>query len=473
LAGLFSILNTAQRGLTAQQKALETTGHNVANANTPGFSRQRTVLETTPALPVPSMNRPGGAGQVGTGVEVAEIVRVRDSFLDAQIQREAGALGEWQEQQKLLERIEVIFMEPSESGLNNLLTQFWNGWQELSKNAESSPVRTALKETAESLAEAFRHSAQQLDQLEDDLNSSLKGLVDEVNSLAEQISDLNNQIKVITLNGDNPNDLLDRRDLLLDELAKLTDFSAEKTDGTVDLKIGDQYLVDDALPGGYQTWSADSSTGEIKWSDGSPVNVESGTIKGIDEAQGIAQDYHQQIDILARSLINRINEQHQNGYDLNGNPGLEFFSGTEAADFALAVTDVSTIAAASFGGGAGDGSNALAIAQLKNQRWDLNDDETEDETELVESTGPGEVSFDDFYKNLIARLGVQGHEAGRMVENQSVLLNQLENRRTSVSGVSIDEEMTQMLQFQRAYQASAKMITAVDELLDTLINRML
>ncbi|MEW8959046.1 MAG: flagellar hook-associated protein FlgK [Moorella sp. (in: firmicutes)] len=457
MPGTFFGFNTALRGMQAAQRSMYTTAHNIANANTEGYTRQQVVLATTPAYPVPAMNRPGGTGwQIGTGVDSQETRRLRDEFLDTQIRRETGNLGMWQQIQDVLSQVEIVFNEPSDTGLSTLMSQFWAAWQELSKNAESSPVRTTVVETASALAEAFNHSAQQLETIINDIDQSIELKVTEVNSLARQIADLNVQIKNIIAAGDQPNDLLDQRDLLLDNLSKIIDFQIESgDDGRIAVKVGNSYLVD-IVSGSY---------------DLSPSNLEatSGEIKGLQRVRETVQEYLDELDVLVSELASAVNEKHKAGVDLWGKGGEDFFvtidgSGEIKAGNIAVNPDirenVGKIAAAQPSDdpklAQGDGSNALAIAQLQSQiREALNN-----------------TTFDDYYKNFTAKLGVDAHEASRMTTNQGVLVDQLTNRKESISGVSLDEEMANMLQYQRAYEASARMITTLDAMLDKIINGM-
>ena len=229
----FGGLYISLRAMQAQQRALETSSHNIANATTPGFSRQRAVMATTAPWPVPSLNMPSGAGQVGTGVEVSHIERIRASFLDDQIRNELVKLGEWEQRADALDQVEAIFMEPTETGLNTLISQFWESWQELSKDPESSAVRTTVVETANSLADAFQHTHLQLSQLQDELGRLIDIELSQVNDLTSQIAALNKQIVNIKAADLSPNDLMDTRDLLLDELSKLVNIKVvEEKDGS-------------------------------------------------------------------------------------------------------------------------------------------------------------------------------------------------------------------------------------------------
>ncbi|HHX94693.1 MAG TPA: flagellar hook-associated protein FlgK, partial [Clostridia bacterium] len=437
----FSGLYICLRAMQAQQLSLETYAHNIANAETDGFSRQRAVLETTPPWPMPSINSSGMVGQVGTGVDVARIERLRDAYLDVQIRKEKGILGEWTIKQDTLEQIEIIFQEPTETGLNSLLTQFWDSWLQLSMNSEgtSSAVRTTVVETASSLCDALRHTKMQLGALSEDMDNIIKIKVDQVNSIAEQIDALNNQIKTLKTAGFEPNDLMDQRDLLLDELAGVIDFKfQENDDGTIDVNffntetgIYDSPLVDGA-GGSFNTLKIQDDSAVLVKGSGEQteeieITVSRGELKGLFNSKEMLDQYKEDLETFVANLITEVNAQHTQGYDIDGEPGQSFFWGEPAADFIEVnpniKSDVSKIAAASApDGGPGDGSNALAVSRLR------------------------EKGFDDDYRNLISRLGVDTNESRRMKENQEALVGQLGERKESISGVSIDEELAHMIE---------------------------
>ncbi|MGB9860337.1 MAG: flagellar hook-associated protein FlgK, partial [Moorellaceae bacterium] len=347
--GTFFALNTALRGLMAQQKALQTTAHNVANASTEGYTRQRVVMAATFAYPVPSMSRPGGQGwQVGTGVEVQEVRRMRDEFLDGQIRYETHTLGAWEVRRDFLQEMEEVFAEPSDTGLSTLMSDFWAAWQELAKNPESSPVRTTVVETSISLAEALRHTYQQLETIREDINQMMEIKVVEVNSLARQIADLNKQIKAIKLAGDQPNDLMDQRDKLLDELAKIVDFQVEPETVTVNGEEVDtgaiKVLIDgsnivEVDSGGnlvrtLETERDGDGNTVIKWADNTPVTIKNGVLKGLQTVRDEQlKNFTEDLNKLAQTLASKINEIHKQGVDLNGNS----VSGTNYENFFVSL----------------------------------------------------------------------------------------------------------------------------------------
>lgn len=469
MPGTFFGFNTALRGMQAQQRGIYTTAHNIANANTEGYTRQRVVLATLPAYPVPSMNHPGGQGwQIGTGVDSQETRRMRDEFLDTQIRRETGTLGQWEQIQDVLEQVEIVFNEPSDTGLSTLMSQFWAAWQELSKYAESSPVRTTVVETANALAEAFNHSAAQLETIKNDIDQTIELKVKEINSLAQQIADLNGQIKNIVTVGDQPNDLLDQRDLLLDRLGKMIDFTVTtSSNGTITITLGGGGNLVEEVDGSTTIHKLKSSGSDVSWVEEDtqpPLTISNGELFGLQKVKSEVETYLTNLDTLAGELATAVNNEHKKGVDLSGTGGEDFFVAEDGGLITAAniqvnpniQADVTKIAAATAGGGPGDGSIALAIAQLQHK--------------LIPSLS--NATFDDYYKNFTAKLGVDAHEAVRMTTNQGVLVDQLTNRKESISGVSLDEEMANMIQYQRAYEAAARMITTLDAMLDKIINGM-
>ncbi|HBT20196.1 MAG TPA: flagellar hook-associated protein FlgK [Peptococcaceae bacterium] len=506
MTSTFSGFSISLRALMSQKLMLDIAAHNVANASTPGFTRQRGVLETTPPLPYPSISSSNLVGQIGTGVDVVRVERLRNEFLDVQRRKEIHTRGQWAIKRDTLEQIEVIFLEPTDTGLSSLLNEFWSSWQELSKNPESLAVRTTVKETAAALADAIRHTYQQLKDLSDDIDNMIKINVRNINSLATQIDRLNKQIKAAKGAGFEPNDLYDQRDKLVDELAELIDFKYKvNDDGTMDIYLYNEKdesysarLVD-GIEGHTNTLkTADYTSGKtvILWdsyisaepSGSTPAAgdvlgvsddtdkraISDGKLKGLFDARDVLlKGYMETLNSFALGLINVINEYHKNGYDLNGNAGGEFFSGTGATDITISdniESDVSRIAAALYSETIpGDGSNALRIAELQSTR--LFYDSSAGELRLPGGGEMGNTSFEDFYNNLISSLGVATNESQRMLENQEALVDQLNNLKENISGVSIDEEVAYMLQYLRAYQAAARFMTAMDEILDTLINR--
>lgn len=519
MSGIFQTFNVAKRGMQAQQNAINTASHNISNANTDGFSRQRVNLQTTEPYTYV------GIGQIGTGVEVVSITRTRDEFLDAQIQTENAIDGRFQSMEAVLEQVEMIFMEPSDTGLNTLLNEFWISWQELSKSPENSNAKTIVAQSADTLSRAVNHMDGQMESLVSDTAELQEAKVYDANMLLGQINDLNEQIYKVKIKGMEPNDLMDRRSLLVDQLSGIIDIKTE-TDGFGSMKIINRetgsILLDanpQALPevemsvvhavasdgaGGFDLTIAlkgdftklvtvniaDSGfkQGDVifaapdAWS-GSPVTLEKpeleeGALAGNRLAMDSVESYRDQLDALINGIAQSVNEIH------GAVDGTAFFETADGgAVFSAANLSVSEAiiknpglieAARDADSPAGDGSRALAIAQLRNGRFDMSDIETDiagyiDADMAIPSNASG-TSFDSFFKDIVAKIGINSQEAQRGADNQEALLLQLVQRRESISGVSLDEEVANLIQFQTAYQANAKVLSTLTLMLDTLIN---
>jgi flagellar hook-associated protein 1 FlgK len=504
-------LQIGLRSLQTQQRSLDVTSHNIANANTTGYTRQEALMTTTAPYPVPSLDGYKGAGQIGTGVKISEIRRMRDRFLDYQMRSESKALGYWEARQDALEKIEGIINEPSSSGLSSVMEDFWIALDELAKDPESLAARALVVECGQSLADAFNHIDSQLTELVSDLNRTLKVLVDDINSLGRQIADLNMQILKVEVSGARANDLRDKRDLLVDRLAKTIDIQVvENNNGTITVNISGRALVQGETANQLMAGNSGDYS-EIYWKDDQsrsyPLTIKGGTVHGIIDArgynnggEGFIPSLRDKLNKLAQDVAEAFNEIHRDGAGMDGDTGLEFFvikdgsgsitAGNIAVNQAL-VDDPSKVAAAElklihdgddineyenkieFDGewytwDKGDGSNALELAKLKEtQIIDINQSTSGESDPDKKLFTPG-----DYYNSLIGELGVVAQESYRMVENQELLVSQIENNRLAVSGVSLDEEMVNMIRFQHAYSAAARVITTMDEMIDLIINRM-
>ncbi|MDP2210742.1 MAG: flagellar hook-associated protein FlgK, partial [Candidatus Aquicultor sp.] len=397
--GFFGI-EIARKALQTSQYALDITAHNIANANTPGYTRQRVIQGTTPSFPAPSWNRPLIQGQLGTGVMVQSIQRVRDGFFDGQIRRENQSLGGWEVKKNGLEQIETIFNEPSDGGLLNIMGQFWDSWQQLSKNPESTSTRSGVLETGRMLATTFNQLDSKLSRVQDNLNEQVLVKVNDINSIARRVSELNRDILRVKTYGAEPNDMLDERDLLIDSLSKMVDVQiAELDTGATIIYINGSQLVSEY---GYSELEAVSNPGngfyDVKWkASGIAATIYGGEIKALTETRDVTVPaYKSELDVLAASIINEVNTLHATGIGLDGSTGWNFFSGTSAADIGISsdVSDPRRLGA-SLSGEPGDNSNALALAQLRNG--------------LI--MGGNTITIDDYYRSLVTNLGVESQQA--------------------------------------------------------------
>lgn len=457
---IYGILNVARGALLTQQRAIDVTGHNIANVNTPGYSRQRVNMQTNTPIPF-------SPGQMGTGVNAVEIQRIYDSFLGVQISNENQNLGRWEAHKDSIEKVEMILDETSGYGLNQAMSEFWNAWQDLANNPSGHTERTSLKTKSETLANTFNKIYSDLQQIQRDTDVSIKGSIQEINLITDQIADLNQQISEIEVTGQNANDLRDSRDLLLNELSSMIDITTSEGDnGKVTVLVGGGRPIVQ----GNSSWDLSTETNvsglqDIVWLDGSgnsaniTNNISGGKLKGWIEARDASiPGYLSRLDDLAATIISEVNTLHQGGFDLNSNPGEPFFTGTSASQIAVnpnIVNDVNLIAASGTAAGVpGDNSTAIAIANLQN---------------ALTMSG-GAATFDDYYNSVVSDVGNDVQTASTNFDHQTSMVNHLNNYRESISGVSLDEEMINLIKFQHAYDAAAKLITTVDELLNTVIN---
>jgi flagellar hook-associated protein 1 FlgK len=466
---IYGILSTASRSLLTQQKAIDVTGQNIANVNTPGYSRQRVVMQpNTPINFEP--------GQMGTGVKAAEIERIYDRYIGGQINRESTNLGQWEAAESALQRIELVFDETSGVGLEQSLNEFWSAWQDLINNPGGYSERTVLASKSQTLTRTFNNMATNLRQIQEDYDTNISGTIDEINGIAGQIADLNHKISQVEVAGQNSNDYRDQRDLLLKDLSALIDVTTFENDaGQVTVLVGDgRPLVQS--PYAWQLGTQTNAAGlqDVVWleRDGTPTDITSaiggGKIKGwLDVRDGYAEDYITRLDTLAESIVTEVNALHQNGYGLTNDPvsgspltGQDFFvaSGTTAATMAInpdIANDVNRIAAATTAATVpGDNRNAVAIAALQSQA----------------TMSGGQASFNDYYSALVGSVGSDVRNASANHDYEDAMVSQLENYRESVAGVSLDEEMINLVKYQHAYEAAARVITTVDEMLNTVLN---
>ena len=460
--GLSTSLDIATRALRAHQLAVDVTSHNIANAATPGYSRQEALLQAVGNHAIGFRHGDQNLANMGLGVEAAGIRRLRDLFIDFQVRQINADLGRFTVSADTLEQVEIVFNEPSENALNQLLTDFWNAWRSLSNDPESTAARAALVERAGMLASALNRAEGQLQTLRRDLNAKVGIAVNEINTITSEIAALNQQIAQLQVTGNQAADLRDQRDLLLDRLSTLVDISyLEDATGAITIYLGNRELVvrDTAMALAATPNIANSNFFDVTFvSDGQIAQLRSGELYALlEQRDTVVPAKLGQLNSLASTLITEVNNLHATGFGLNGATGLNFFAGTDAAtiavDPAIAASPAS-IAAASAAGSPGDGSRALQIAQL--QQALLMNGNT--------------VTIDGFYRAMIAELGVNVREATALRENQRTLADHLEGLRESTAAVSLDEEMTNLVKHQHAYEAAARLVTVVDEMLDRLIN---
>jgi flagellar hook-associated protein 1 FlgK len=505
MLGSFLGLETATRGLEAAQAAIETTSHNVANANTPGYSRQRVNLAATPALPVLGLLS-ALAGQVGTGVLAASITRQRDAFLDQEYWQQNQYLGNWTAQQSAIQRVSSILNEPSDTGLATVLQNFWVAWDKLSADPTDLSARTLVVQSAQTLAQTLNETASQLNDLQADLKTSLGANVTQVNGLLNQIADLNGEIAKLEASGQTPNDLLDQRDLLVDKLSNLVAVTVSpQADGTYTIGTGDYTLVqgNQVLLQLQDDPSSDPPVLQLVDADGNAqatLDDTGGQLQGTVNAMKTVAEYQADLDAFAAGLANGqmtvtlagdwtdssgtlhpagssvtvdgLNGLLGMGYDLQGNPGTPLFvdkdsgdtSGITAANIAVnpqIAGDVTRLAAG-LSAKSGDGTLAATVSGARNAQVQFGDGSSA-QMPLKQGT------YDEFLQAMVGALGVLGQQINQEVTNQQALVQQIDQQRQSVSGVSIDEEMSDLIRYQQAYDASAKVIATLNDLFQNLL----
>jgi flagellar hook-associated protein 1 len=482
----FHGLEIGKRAILSQQTALSTTGHNIANANTKGYTRQEAVLQATHPLASPSPNNGTIPMQMGTGVEVSEFRRIRESYLDRQFQNEQKEAGYWEAKASSLSNIENVFNELGDSGLTSSLNTFWQGLQELSKQPENLSARVVVVANGKELAGQLNEIYTGLEQNETFLADQIQGKTNEINTIANEVAGLNLKIAQNIGGGNQPNDLMDRRDVLLDQLSKLVDIEVTPAqNGRVDVSVGGEKLVEG---NDSSAFTLDLQTGGTKIA-GTDIELAGGEIKGLLETHGYTvngttfgtiPDLRAKIDLLAVTIADSMNAIHagdeaRNLDDIQArsadpNAPLEkllFFvdkdNPTQPPKNAgsmminpMLVDFPSKVAAAS-SDTIGDGSNAKAMSEALFQKMNI---------------GGMNATIGDFYKGIIGQLGTDVQTAQQSAENAVKMVQQVDNRRQSVSGVSIDEELTNMVRYQQAYNAAARYVSAVNDMLNTLINGM-
>ncbi|MDR2602835.1 MAG: flagellar hook-associated protein FlgK [Spirochaetaceae bacterium] len=624
MTSTFAGLEIGKRGVMAHENALQVTGHNLSNASTDGYSRQRIELGAMEPVYLPGLNREETPGQIGQGVVVSRIERIRDELLDKRIVAQAGGEGYWGARDPYIRQMEQLYLEVGENSIRSKMDAFWDGWQELANKPADMAGRSALLRRGETLMDGIHERFKGLKTLQKMANEDITLTVDRVNELSRQIAGLNRDIQRIEAQGDRPNDLYDRRDLLTDELSSIIDITVERRDSDeymihtkgmilVQGKIGRQFEITSGInTDGY---------GRITWSDTQEVfapSEKSGSLSALLELRdGTIKSEIQSLDNMTMNFIDLVNESHRPGYGINGKTGLDFFteahfttnvsgnydrngdgefdssyifringynelqenaqigiegvitlsasnpanpnetatipyypedtvaeliqrinnagadvnvrinhegrlslkgtpSGNEAnPDFVIRRIEDSGMFLADYAGvlqrgqvydwNQADAVNALAgeapvfsTAPVANpSAWiDINAAIKSDITSIASGYGengrpanPGNGdaaqkiasirnnivmvglfgTFDDYFADATGRIGMLGEQAGRATETQNQIMKHLRDMRQSISGVNMDEELSNMIKYQHGYQAAARFVTTVNSMLDVLM----
>jgi len=454
-------LEIARRGMMVHQKALEITGHNLANASTPGYSRQEAVINPTDPFTVPSIDSSVTPGQLGTGVLVSSIRRIKDEYLDNNVRCSTADSAYWEVQVSVLQRAEASFAEPASDGINDRLTNFFTSWMDLNNTPQDPGVKAAVAQAGDSLATLMSYTYKQLSEIEKSVaviespavtSGMLADQVNEANDLLVQIRELTEAIEKVYSVGQQPNDLLDQRDQLLEELSKFGPVGVSfetvggKPTGELEMTFFGVDVRDDTVFLGLATDGEKISLtidgiDVINLTDNCLDTSQGGSLLGLERARQNIKNYKEMLNNIAVELRDNVG-------DVGISSGYYFFEGDlESGSFKVNIGIIANPSLI-------DGTKAGAVAALRD--------------ETVASLGGN--TFEQYYGLLVTEVGGDTDQAIDMADIQAAIKEQITALRDSISGVSTDEELTKLTQFQYGFQASARVLNIMDEMLDLLIN---
>jgi len=452
MSGLYGSLSVALSALRASQQSLETSANNVANANTPGFTRQRPVL--VPGDPVVL-----GRLSFGTGVVVEKLQSLRDPILELRLNQESQSQGKLDSVLSALQQIQVNF-SGTDSGIGDAISKFFDSLQQLSTDASNPSLRQGVLTAAGNLASAFNITAKNLQNQRSNLDLNVVETVGEINTLTAQIAGVNQQIADLENVHQDASAFVDKRTTLIRQLSNLIDVSVIQTEHGITLTTasGTPLVAEmrsfplSTLIGSGGTHGVFSGTADISSS------IASGKLGGLLAARDqTIPSLQNNLDQLATGLATALNTAHRAGFDLNGNPGGDLFvppptGGAGAAGaLSLAITDPSQVAASS-DGTPGSNGNLAVLSAVHDQ-----------------AVAGGQTPLD-FYSNIVFQVGSDTANTSADLDASDLILQQLEDQRSSISGVSLDEEAANMVRYQTAYQAAARVVTTINQMLDDVVN---
>jgi flagellar hook-associated protein 1 FlgK len=437
---------------------MDVTAHNIANASTKGYRRQEALMQ--PSMIINGSFSVGGPGspKLGTGVEVVEIRRMQSEFIDSQVRTANQGVGSWNAKNEAMEQVEAIFGEPSDNGFSSVLDKFWNSWSELSASPESIPARTAVVENGNEVAQRLRTLHGDLRNTQFFLDDQVKDNAEQINRIANEIAKLNENISKSVSGNPTPNDLLDRRDILLDELSEIVKIQVGGDPGAEQMvSINGKLLIQGTFVNQVSVVEDSNKWSQLTWSsDGSALTPEGGKLHGLMEMRDVTiEGYIDSLNELATGIVSSVNAVYSKGLTVDGQPAGNFFvAGTDASSMSVeqALQDRPQLVVTSYTGRQGDNVLAEDIAAIRGA-----------------STIEGK-SINDFYTGLVGQIGSEAREAKSTSSVHALSLEQLSNQRESSAGVSLDEEMLNLINYQKAYAASARMVTAIDEMIDIVVN---
>lgn len=466
MSKISALMDVGKRSLSNSQTALQTVSHNIANKSTEGYSRQRVELMT---------NQPIGEGnlRIGMGAKAGLVTRTNNPWLEKQIQKETMNMGYMDSRADAMARVEQVYNEQLNKGLNQYVTEFFNSFRELSNNPESLTSRTIVRESATALTKDFGRVNSQLRAIQDDLDGQIKTNIDEINQLTREIAKQNEKVQSVEIQGISANDERDRRDLLLKKLSEKIDISyAEGKDGLVTVTSGRTAVLVSGVEATQLSAKHTDERDRVEvfyraTDNGSFFNITQQITGGkvgaaLNVRDEVIENQIKSMDNLAFAIANEVNALHVNGFDRYGKAGDLFFTGVDGPQNAsetiklntAIADDIGKIAAGAHPNAPGDNTVANMVSTLQFQKV----------------MSQGGATFDDYYNAEVGSIGAVAQRAMKGQESQKNIIAQLSNIRESISGVSMDEEAAKMIEMQKAYDASARLIRTADEMFDTVLS---
>ncbi|MCB1183269.1 flagellar hook-associated protein FlgK [bacterium] len=455
MAGLNGIMDNSLSALFAAQAGLATTGHNISNANTPGYSRQEVLFAARKPSILPY-------GAIGRGVEIEGIRRIQDDFLLNNLRIQQSRLESYSQTDTALYEIEAILGSVDNDHLGNALTNFFNAWNSLSQPPINPNLKQNVVATGISLVNDFHAINDSLEDLEGQIEVSIQAEIENLNRMLREVANMNEQIMGAETNGEPANDLRDQRDLLITEISKIAEVSIlEREDGSKDVILAGRTMVTRDRVSEFTSTYRQGENGNYEMvivTEGTlrDVNLSPGRLQGLLESRDVqVRGVREKLDAVAAKMIQEVNSLHTQGRTLSSS-GLVFFTGDSmhTIEVNTAIALDSTLVATGRTDEIGDNTIALEIANLAN----------------VSADGSGEQTVSDRYRSVLIDVASNRASYEFLVENQTNVVASLETKLASVAGVSLDEEGANMVKYQNAYNAAAKVISTVQEMYDALMS---
>lgn len=462
MANLLASINVALTALLSHSQAATVYEHNVANVNTPGYHRQYARVSAGPAVSLSNSYYGTGVGQMGSGVYVTSIQRYAVDFYDTRYRLENQEASKWSTESEIVSQLEATLLETSTDGLLPKIESFFNNWQAASDDPTNTSVRRQLLDSAKELTSSINSRYVQIESIRSEQDTRINQSIQEINMAAENIADLNREISRIMSIGDTPNDLLDARDLALDRLSELAGATSFKQEnGEVSVSINGHILVGghDIYPLHTEMDPTNENLTKIVWNDGKDFVPASGELAGIISARDtIFEDQRTGLNTLSMMLKEKVNAIHNDGFGLDGFNQRDFFIGNDAGHFAVNedLEDVSKIALSSASNEPGNNEIGRKIFKLR----------------TTATLNSNTMTFSQYYNDQISKLGMTVLRAKTNAHDRSLVAQALVTQREAITGVSLNEEAANIAKSQKAYEAAARVISTIDEMLDTVINRM-